>query len=63
MTAFSKPSTSPRTVSPLTLSDTLLSLAEDADRAGLTRSAVRLLRLAHTVCSERPARLPIMSEA
>ena len=42
------------TVSPLTLSHTLLSLAEDADRAGLSRSAARLLRLAHTVCAERP---------
>ncbi len=51
------------TVSPLTLSHTLLSLAEDADRAGLPRSAARLLRLAHTVCSERPARLPTLAEA
>jgi hypothetical protein len=44
----------PHIVSPLTLSHTLLSLAEDADRAGLSRSAARLLRLAHTVCAERP---------
>ena len=62
MTAFSNTSFQPQTVSPLTLSHTLLSLAEDADRAGLTRSAARLLRLAHVVCSERPVRLPILGE-
>ncbi len=43
-------------VSPLMLSHQLLDLAERADRAGLPRSAVRLLELAHTVCSERPGR-------
>ena len=52
-----------QTVSPLTLSHTLLSLAEDADRAGLTRSAARLLRLAHVVCSDRPVRLAAMNDA
>ncbi len=62
MNASNTMTASPHTVSPLTLSHTLLSLAEDADRAGLTRSATRLLRLAHIVCSERPARLPIMGE-
>ncbi len=42
------------TVSPLLLSHQLLSLAEDAHRAGLPQSATRLLRLAHTVCNDRP---------
>ena len=41
-------------VSPLLLSHQLLSLAEDAHRAGLPQSATRLLRLAHTVCNDRP---------
>ena len=40
-------------VSPLMLSHQLLALAEHADRAGLPRSATRLLELAHDVCSER----------
>lgn len=42
------------TVSPLLLSHQLLALAEEAHRAGLPHSATRLLRLAHTVCSDRP---------
>ena len=62
MTMSSTSSISLQTVSPLTLSHTLLSLAEDADRAGLTRSAARLLRLAHTVCSDRPAPLRMVAE-
>ena len=41
-------------VSPLLLSHQLLSLAEDAHRAGLPQSATRLLRLAHTVCDHHP---------
>ena len=41
-------------VSPLLLSHHLLSLAEDAHRAGLSQSATRLLRLAHTVCDHHP---------
>ena len=41
-------------VSPLMLSHQLLSLAEEAHRAGLPASATRLLRLAHTVCNDRP---------
>ncbi len=49
-------------VSPLTLSHTLLSLAEEADRAGLSRSALRLLRLAHTVCADRPTRTPVRAK-
>ena len=43
-------------VSPLMLSHQLLSLAEEAHRAGLPASATRLLRLAHTVCNDRPSR-------
>jgi len=43
-------------VSPLLLSHQLLSLAEEAHRAGLPQSATRLLRLAHTVCNDRPRR-------
>ena len=42
------------TVSPLLLSHQLLSLAEEAHRAGLPQSATRLVRLAHTVCNDRP---------
>ena len=43
-------------VSPLTLSHQLLMLAEQADQAGLDRSARSLLKLAHTVCDDRPRR-------
>ena len=43
-------------VSPLMLSHTLLELAERADRAGFTVSAGQLVALAHSVCSDRPAR-------
>jgi len=43
-------------VSPLVLADRLLSLAEDADRAGLRRPAARLLRLAYEVYDEKPVR-------
>ncbi len=39
--------------SPLMLSDRLLTLAEDADRAGCAATAERLLRLAHTVFEEK----------
>ena len=42
--------------SPLVLADRLIALAEDADRAGLPKSAGRLLRLAERVCEERPRR-------
>ena len=42
---------------PLILSDRLISLAEDAERAGLLATASRLMRLACTVLDEgrRPA--------
>ena len=43
------------TISPLMLADRLLTLAEDAERAGLHRPAERLLRLAYAVYDEKPA--------
>ncbi len=46
--------TGARPVSPLMLADRLLSLAEDAERAGLHRPAERLLWLAYAVCDEKP---------
>ncbi len=44
------------TVSPLVLADRLISLAQDADRAGYSESAVRLLGLAYAVFDEQPIR-------
>ncbi len=42
--------------SPLLLCDRLLSLAQDADRAGCSATAEHLLQLAHTVFDElKPA--------
>ena len=41
-------------MSPLLLSHHLLVLAEDADRAGLRRSAQHLVELALDVCTDRP---------
>ncbi len=41
-------------ISPLMLADRLLTLARDADLAGMPTSAQRLLRLAYKVYSERP---------
>ena len=43
------------TISPLMLADRLLTLAEDAEKAGLHRPAERLLRLAYAVYDEKPA--------
>lgn len=40
--------------SPLVLSDRLLSLAEEADRAGFQSTADRLVRLAYHVLDEPP---------
>jgi hypothetical protein len=40
--------------SPLILSDRLLTLAEDADRAGLQDTADHLILLAHRVFDESP---------
>ncbi len=59
-------------MSPLMLSHQLLVLAEDADRAGLRRSASDLVELALRVCSDRPRKrvrtasvvaLPVSSHA
>jgi len=41
--------------SPLVLADRLLDLASAADRAGMQRAADHLVRLACSVCDERPA--------
>ena len=41
-------------VSPLVLSDRLITLAQDADRAGLTGTAEQLVTLACTVFDEAP---------
>ena len=49
-------------MSPLMLSHQLLALAEDADRAGLRRSASDLVELALRVCSDR-LRKPVRSAA
>jgi hypothetical protein len=42
-------------VSPLMLADQLLTLAKDAERAGLHRPAERLLKLAYAVYGEKPS--------
>ena len=42
------------TVSPLVLADRLITLAQDADRAGMREAASRIVRLAQRVCEERP---------
>ena len=44
----------PTPISPLVLADRRIALAQDADRAGMRRSASRLLRLAERVCEEQP---------
>ena len=55
-------------MSPLLLSHHLLVLAEDADRAGLRRSAQHLVELALDVCTDRPQaartwNAPVLPEA
>jgi hypothetical protein len=45
----------PLTPSPLVMCDRLLTLAQDADRAGFAVTAEHLLHLAHTVFEEKPA--------
>lgn len=47
---------SDRKVSPLVLSDRLLTLAQDAERAGFPLSAGHLVSLAHAVFDEIPSR-------
>ena len=44
----------PAAISPLVLSDRLLTLARDADRAGQRDTALHLLALAHGVFDEAP---------
>ena len=44
----------PPPVSPLVLADRLLSLAQDAERAGFAKPAERMLRLAFAVWNEKP---------
>ncbi len=44
----------PTPVSPLVLADRLISLAQEADRAGYARSATHLLGLAYAVFDEQP---------
>ncbi len=46
----------PLPITPLILSDRLLALAQEAERAGYSTSATRLVGLAHTVFDERPRR-------
>jgi hypothetical protein len=46
----------PLTPSPLVICDRLLTLAQDADRAGFAITAEQLLHLAYTVFEEKPAR-------
>ena len=48
------PSHASVTISPLVLADRLISLAQDADRAGYLDSATRLLGLAYAVFDEQP---------
>jgi hypothetical protein len=48
-------SSSPET-SPLMLADRLLTLARDAERAGLPVAATRLVKLAFDVCDQKPKR-------
>ncbi len=46
----------PAPVSPLVLADRLISLAQEADRAGYSDAAVRMLGLAYAVFDEQPSR-------
>lgn len=54
--ALQSPSAEPRP-SPLLLADRLLTLAQDAERAGLPVAATRLVKLAFQVCDQKPRRL------
>jgi hypothetical protein len=46
----------PATLSPMTLSDRLITLARDADTAGYAMTAEQLVRLALTIFDEAPRR-------
>jgi hypothetical protein len=48
----------PTPLSPMTLSDRLITLAKDADTAGYTVTAEQLVHLAMTVFDEAPRRPP-----
>ena len=54
MTLPLTPAPNPPTPSPLVLCDRLISLAQDADRAGFTITAEHLVHLAHVVLEEKP---------
>jgi hypothetical protein len=57
MSAPSLAAFAPQTsVSPLMLADQLLTLAQNAERAGYRRPAERLLKLAYAVYEEKPSR-------
>ena len=46
--------TTPTPITPLVLADRLIRLAQDADRAGFSDSANRLVGLAYAVLDEQP---------
>ncbi|HQT87385.1 MAG TPA: hypothetical protein PK677_02390 [Acidiphilium sp.] len=52
---YARAAQSRRTISPLMLSDQLMTLAQDADQAGLRPVAGDLLRLALRICDNPPA--------
>lgn len=54
MTTQQNQAARPIPVSPLLLADRLLTLAQDADRAGMPAAATRLVRLAYMMCSQKP---------
>ncbi len=56
MSTLQSPTPRPPTVSPLILADRLISLAREADRAGYTDSASRLVGMALAVFDETPHR-------
>ena len=54
-TAAPAPPPNPLLASPLVLCDRLITLAQDADRAGRPGTATTLIQLAHSVFDEPPA--------
>ena len=55
-TALYQPAPEPKS-SPLLVADRLLSVARDAERAGLPATATRIVKLAMAVCDHKPKRL------
>lgn len=53
-----EPQTAEAPPSKLVLCDRLISLAQEADRAGCPATARRLVRLVDTMFADHPARLP-----